>query len=274
MRVLSVCQPRPDGKFFGVHPKRLIPAAFSLAVVAAIAGSWMFAGAASALDLGPVSVPVTLPPPVAALVPTIGPVNVTTPPGTPQLGVSVSTSPTAGVAVGATLPPTIGPIPLLPGVPHSVQVAVGPGGIGVGVATRPVGTPSGGAGASGTTATPANGSTAGSPAATHTPALPAPAPDPASIGPGQPLPASATGRAPQGAAVSSPNAEAIPGAVSASLHRPASGGTWNLLRAATSAHTLWIALAVALLAARWAMNGFVRDARRRGRPGRPHVSSV
>ena len=74
MRLLSVCRPRPDGKFFDVHPKRLIPAAFSLAVVGAIAGSWMCAGAASALDLGPVSVPVTLPPPVVALLPTIGPV--------------------------------------------------------------------------------------------------------------------------------------------------------------------------------------------------------
>ena len=186
----------------------------------------------------------------------------TTPPGTPQLGVSVATSPTSGVSVGVTLPPAIGPIPLLPGVPHSVQVSVGPGGVGV------TSTPSGGT------------STGGTSVAGTAPTAPGPASPTArrvgvtgpGTGAGNDRPRATvarwrTGQRPAGLCGFVPGREAIPGAVSASLRRPAPGGVWRLLRAVTSAHTLWIALAVR--AARGALGDERFRARRPAPPASP-----
>ena len=51
------------------------------------------------------------------------------------------------------------------------------------------------------------------------------------------------------------------------MQRPAPSGGWALLRAVASVRTLWIALAALLVAARWALNGVVRDAHRRTRKG-------
>ena len=58
----------------------------------------------------------------------IGPVVVTTP---DLPAASVTVSPEKGIAVGVTIPPALGPVPLLSNAPHSVQVTVGPGGVGV-----------------------------------------------------------------------------------------------------------------------------------------------
>jgi hypothetical protein len=82
-----------------------------------------FAGAASALQIGPVNVPLTVPP-VPALAPVVG----TNPIALPDANVNVTSS--DGVAVGVTIPASVGPVTVSPD-PSSVQVTVDASGVDV-----------------------------------------------------------------------------------------------------------------------------------------------
>ena len=197
------------------------------------------AGPAAALDLGsvsvpvPVSVPVALPPLVAS-----GPI------------VAVTTSPQTPVGIAVTLPAAIGPIPLLPGAPHSVQVTVGGDEASVAIPPPSTSTP----------APAASGSTSQSRAPRSHPASPAAVARHTAV---VSTPVIAPSRTARSVRSQAPAAGVeTPGAVSAALRRPASGGAWSLLHDVTSARALWLALLLALLVARWAIVGVARDARR------------
>jgi hypothetical protein len=241
---------------------------FWLLLAASIA--WFsLAGPASALQVGPVSVNIPVPTPVTITVPKtvkLGPVVVTAP-DLPTASVTVS--PDTGIAVGATIPPTLGPVPLLPHGPHSVQVTIGPGGAGVTTPAAP-GPAAPGATAPGPTA----------PGSDVTPAHPAVPAVPPGVGLPMPTPAIGTPAAlsaTSGSAArtssapgssSSPSAartpSASPSTVNASLQRPVPEGTWTLVRDVVTGHVaLWLALLAILAVARWALVGLVRDARKR-----------
>jgi hypothetical protein len=82
-----------------------------------------FAGAASALQIGPVSVPLTVPP-VPALAPVVG----TNPIALPDANINGTAN--DGVAIGVTIPDSVGPVTVSPD-PSSVQVTVDPSGVAV-----------------------------------------------------------------------------------------------------------------------------------------------
>jgi hypothetical protein len=120
-----------------------------------------FAGAASALQIGRVNVPLTVPP-VPALAPVVGtnPIELS--------DANVNVTPNDGVAIGVTIPGSVGPVTVSPD-PSSVQVTVDPSG--VAVTTTPdssASTPA--AGSDSAPATDASGSDASSGSATSDPA--------------------------------------------------------------------------------------------------------
>jgi len=229
-----------------------------LSCVIGCGASAVIVGSASALEIGPVSVPtkvtVTVPPTAS-----VGPVVVVTPKVVPKVlpKASVTTSPANGVGVDVSLPPDLGPV--LPGLPNSVQVAVGPNGVGV-VAPAPSvpGTPAGPAGASPTS--PKN--------AAPRPRLSSAGPLPATPRSFASTPTGASGaRAAAynaGAARTAPSQDTAD-AVNASLQLRQPNHGWDLWRAAASARGLWIALLLIGLAASWIVHGFLRDAYTRAR---------
>jgi hypothetical protein len=233
----------------------------ALLVSTAIAATWFGSDAASALEVGPVSVPVSVPA-VSVTVPpalTVGPVTVPVSQVAPGLGASATVSPQTGVGVTVSLPSSIGGVPVLPGAPHDVQVGVDSGGAGV---TLPPGSSSGVSGTgSQLSASPpgaaryAGGATSPSGAAARrlVPAAPAAA---NAVDAGR----HAGSRA---SPPPSPAVERQPGAVNASLQPQGSGGLWSLLRDLASAHGLWIVLLLIVAIARVAAGGLMRDAFRR-----------
>jgi hypothetical protein len=243
------------GKSLGVRRDRVFLRLTCGAGLAVGIGLWALAGSASASEIGGLTVAV---PPEAQL----GPIAVDVPAVVPKASVTVS--PESGIAVRVSAPAAVGPIPLLPGVPHDVAVDVG--GHGVVVAIPPV-----------TSLNPVDPNTAAnegagagappqaSPPASRTGASP---PTPSSsrqsastlIGPAH----TSIGPAHQRTTASQPSADTSD-AVNASLrHSPASHG-WALFRELASVRTLWVALAVILLVVRWAATGLLRDALRRAR---------
>jgi hypothetical protein len=251
-----------------------------------ICGALMaFAGAASALQIGRVNVPLTVPP-----VPPLAPVVGTNPIELSDANVNVT--PNDGVAIGVTIPGSVGPVTVSPD-PSSVQVTVDPSG--VAVTTTPdssASTPA--AGSDSAPATDASGSDASSGSATSDPAtsgaadspptalgskasspvsdLPAnrpaevanastavhsrakPSTDPfvgaaaaLSAVPGTQGSTASVGGSSRGATplASAPKEVAVPDAVNASLQHPAPGGSWTLAREAVTGR---FALWLALLA--------------------------
>jgi hypothetical protein len=219
-----------------------------LACVVGFGATWMWAGSASALAIGPIAVPPKI---------EVGPVVVDSPSGPSVLPkASVTASPTTGVRVGVSLPPALGAVPLLSALPHSINVAVGTDG---GVSVSPV---TGASFAPGSgTATPSStdharasssaARTAGSSSST--------------VSEQNGVARVSTSRARHLVAVAPTMNEDTSAAVNASLRVPAPGGTWNLLREATSSRSLWLALMMIGLVACWAVRGFLRDALRRDR---------
>ncbi len=236
-----------------------------------------FAASASALTVGPISVNVPIPKPVD--VPESVPVNVTVPKTvrigpivftTPALPTaSVTVAPDKGVAVGVTIPPALGPIPLLPNAPHSVQVTVGAGSGDVGVGVSAPAAP----GSASTPVAPVNPPPSVTPALPSAPSLPTTPQRPVAA-PVIGIPAVATApahatRSPSGSTRSDAEAPVagtpsrVSSTVNASLQRPAPLGTWALVRDVAGHFELWLALFAILAIARWALVGLVRDARRR-----------
>jgi hypothetical protein len=218
----------------------------------AIGATWFCSGAASALDIGPVAVPVPVPP-VAVTVPptiTVGPVAVPVSQVAPGLGASVNVSPQTGVGASVSLPSSLGPVPV---------VQVGPG---VGV-TLPGGTPS------------APGVPGGDPraASQHSASgdrLRSGAGAAARTGLHTRVPSSTGSRQANGAQRRSPAShrsmvpvESQPGAVNASLQHENPDGLWSLLQDLTSVHGLWIALLLIVAIAYFTAGGLLRDALRR-----------
>jgi hypothetical protein len=216
---------------------------------AAIAATWFCSDAASALDVGPVSVPVSVPTGTVTVPPTVavGPVTVPVPDVAPGLGASATVSPQTGVSATVSLPSAIGPVPV-PGV----QVDVGPGGTGVTPTPGPTSQPAevGGAGPSDRSARHAGAWSTSATAASRAVAAPA-----SRLG-------SLRGERVEGTGSASlpPAAVALqPGAVDASLQHQTPGGLWSLLRDLASAHGLWIALLLIVAIARFAAGGLLRD---------------
>jgi hypothetical protein len=235
----------------------------------AVGVTWFCSDAASALEVGPVSV--QIPPAVTVTVPTavtVGPVSIPVSQVAPGLGASVTVSPQTGVGVSGSLPSSIGPVPVLPGAPHTVQVGLGPGGPGVAL---PAGPPSatGAPTAVALSSSPPSlsgaalrsGATAGSRARAGHALVPS-STGPQIANPAQPV----TNASPS----SSPAVESQPDAVDASLQQQSPGGVWSLLHDLASAHALWIALLLLIAIARFAAGGLLHDAFRR----RAHLSST
>jgi hypothetical protein len=213
-----------------------------LTCVVGLGASAVVADAASAIELGPVSLPptvtVTVPPNVA-----VGPVVVETPKVLPTLlpTASVGTSPANGVGVDVSLPPVLGPV--LPGLPSSVHVSVGPDGVAIAA-------PDSGSISSSATKVAPRASTARG--ASFVPAVVATEPTSG----GASVPAA---RDHNGAVVPAPS-EDTTGAVNASLRVPQPSAGWNLWRAAASARGLWVALLLIVLVSSWITRGLLRDA--------------
>ena len=237
-------------------------------------------GSASALDLGPDSVPpvnvvVTVPPVVA-----VGSVTIPTGNVAPGLGAAVTVSPADGVGVGVTLPTSVGPVPLPTGTPDSVHVGVGTGGVSVDAPVvgvtgpgipQPASPPIAGvpqppapvAGSSPPTA--ANASTVGS-ASTRDAARSGTRSSPGSVEP-------ATGGARQpvigglpAARISGAPGEQPLGPVNASLRHSTperSSTLWRAIDAIASRQGLLLALLAIVLVGRIAAAGLLRDALRR-----------
>ena len=242
--------------------------------VAGAAGAGLFADPASALDLGPVLQPVSVPPVVVTVPSTVavGPITVATPTTVPSPTVTVS--PTTGVGIGVTIPPSLGPVTLLPDGGESVQVAIGPGGVGVSAApvSNPASTPPPAPGAA-----PPPVATPGAAASDPPPvpvASPVRAPSRARVGGAKPDAARATNTATE-----APTADRVSGvthrvtadgtdpagAVHASLRHQSPAGAWDLFGTVTSSWRLWLALVLIVLVARWALGGILTDAVRRAR---------
>jgi hypothetical protein len=233
----------------------------------AIGATWCWSVAASALEVGPISVPVPPPPTVTVTVPpsiSVGAVNVPVSQLAPGLGASVAVSPQTGVGASVSLPSSVGPVPLLPAAP-SVQAGPGSGGADTAAAGTPAvtGSPVGDA-----HAVPprlddgaARASQATGPSQTRFPATVE----------GRPI-----GREPMNSAGRrSPVLRSDTGAVNASLEHASPGGLWPLLRDLASAHGLWIALLLILAIGRLAAGGLMHDAfRRRARLVRSSPSST
>jgi len=221
----------------------------------AVVATWFAAGAASALEVGPVSVPVRVPPAVTVTLPaavTVGPVSVPVSKVAPGFGATVNVSPKTGVGASVSLPSAIGSVPLLPGAPHTVQVGLGPGGATVAL-------PGVNSSAPGLAATPSakNRTTALRSGATHADARPR-----VVVSNATNAATSARPRA-QGSSDSPLVVETSPGAVNASLRRQSSGGVWSLLHDLASAHGLWIVLLLIVVVARFAAGGLLHDAIKR-----------
>jgi hypothetical protein len=235
----------------------------SLAVVA----TWLCPAAASALEIGPVSVAVPAPPPVTVTVPptvAVGPVNVPDSQLAPGLGASVNVSPSAGVSVSVSLPSSVGPVPVVPVAPYDVQIALGPSGTRSPSSAAP---PSATAGPLDVPRSDAQSSrssrgTARDPQAGVLAAR-VPSPDGSLRG-------NSEQRARRVSHQPSIPLESQPGAVNASLQPGGSGGPWSLFLDLASGHGLWIALLLVVAVARLAAGGLLRDALRR----RAHVIST
>jgi len=222
------------------------------ALLAAMAISGAFAiltsgpDPASALELGPVSLPVPV------TLPTVGPVVVEAPAVAPGLGVNATVSPETGVSVAVNTPSALGPIPLPPGASQSVQVAVGadPPRVAVTPATVPsLPAPLSAGAANRAPGVPVSPSAVnGPPSATNPSAVAAATPTIHRVTPSQPIAVDNTANV-----------------VNASLRRAARGGVWNLWREVSPARMLWIALLLIALVVHWAVGGFLRDALRRAR---------
>jgi hypothetical protein len=224
-----------------------------LATIATVGGSWVVASSASALEIGPVSVPVSTAP---GELPTVGPVVVAAPAVAPQLGVTATVSPKTGVAIDVTTPSALGPIPLAGGS-QAVHVGIGPGGGSVVVA--PASGQPATASAHAPALLPANGSTpTASDVQSRLRASSVQTKLPEHVPPGR---SSATSPA-RANVVATDNTA---GVVNASLQHPASGGLWDMWRHGASARLLWLALLFIALAANWVVGGFLRDALRRAR---------
>jgi hypothetical protein len=230
----------------------------------AIAATWVGSDSASALTIGPVSVPA--PPPVTVTVPptvTVGPVDVPVSQVAPGLGASVTVSPNGGVAASVSLPSSVGPVPVLPGAPHDVQVALGPSDTGL---TTPAAPPSAAVPVAGSRSdaqspAPRRGTASGTRARAQGALAPSAA---------RSQHESTQRLVPR---VSHPPAlpvESQDGVVNASLRQPAPGGPWSLFRDLASAHGLWLALLLIVAAGHFAAGGLLRDALRR----RARVSST
>ncbi len=239
--------------------------------VAGAVGAGLFADPASALDLGPVLQPASVPPVVVTVPPqvAVGPVTVTTPTVVPSPTLTVS--PTTGVAIGVTIPPSVGPVPLPLAGGESVQIAIGPGG--VGVSTTPASSP-----ASASTPPPAPVA-APSVGASDPPVVPVASPALA------PAPSRFGGATADAARASNATAERVPtpervagvsrpatvdgtetaGAVHASLRHQSAAGGWDLSGTVSASWRLWLALVLIVLVARWALGGILTDAVRRAR---------
>lgn len=222
-----------------------------LACVVGFGATWMWAGSASALAIGPIAVPPKI---------TVGPVVVDTPsvPSVPSVvpKASVTASPTTGVRVGVSLPPALGAVPLLSGVPHSINVAVGTDG---GVSVSPVTGASFAPGSRTPVPNPTDHARASSPAARALGSSSNTASERNGVA------RVSTSRAQRLTAAAPTVNKDTSAAVNASLRVPAPGGTWNLLREVTSSRALWLALMMIGLVACWTVRGFLRDALRRDR---------
>ncbi|HUI49647.1 MAG TPA: hypothetical protein VL119_13185 [Acidimicrobiia bacterium] len=228
---------------------------------------WTGAAAASALQIGPVAVPVTVPAPVATSLPTIdGPVVLPAPAGelVPGFGATLTLSATNGVGADVTLPTAIGRVPMLPAAPHDVHVVVGPSGAAVGLSPAPQ------------VSVPGRLPETDSPAATAQSAAPDDSrPDDAgrthtstpAVLPSAPRTQPVISAARPGLPVAS--IEATPSTVGASVRNPPSGGTWGFARDLASAHGLWIALLLIVIAARVVANRMLRNALRESPPVNP-----
>jgi len=204
----------------------LLIRALSLVAIAATGVVGVLCADAYAVELGPVSVPVTVPPL------TVGPVAVNAPGGASQPIVSVTLAPPPGtpVAITITPPPRLQRDPLLP------------------VQSGPV--PSSSSSASASSA-PAASSASGASASVSSSSSSATAAPPHRV------------QMPDARASAAIGDASLP--ISASLRQPGSDGTWGLLREAASARGLWLALAIILLVAQYFARGLLRDAIRRAR---------
>jgi hypothetical protein len=218
---------------------------WTMAAVAAatFGGPMLFVAAASALEIGPVSVPVTLP--------TVGPVVVEAPPAVaPGLGVTATVSPETGVAIDVTTPTAIGPITLPALAPPELHVAI----------AAPVPAPPAIGGP-----TAGSAPSSGSPLSASRWLVPIPAARPSTV--------AGAGSTPADNAAVHPSSVPRPavvedtaGAVNASLRHAALGKDWSLWREVTSTRMmLLLALLLIVFVARWVMGGFMRDALRRTR---------
>jgi hypothetical protein len=232
----------------------------ALTTVAMVGAGWVSAGAASALDLGPVSlpVPVTVPAGPAQVVDTLSSETL------PNLGVDVGASPTTGVGITVTPPSALGPVPLPAGDTPPIQVTIGGGGVITGVGTLPLSSPQPGGRTQtspgpfrSATPTPITHSSINKPPfGVSMPAVPA-----ATSG--------ATGN-PAASQIAPPPARTLDGnqAVSATLRESGPQATLAFLQKVASRAALWIALFAILGLARWALAGLVRDWRARASTAR------
>jgi hypothetical protein len=224
----------------------------------AVGATWFCSDAASALDVGPVPVPVEVPPAVTVTVSpdTIGPVQLPVSDLAPDAGASVSVSPDSGADASLSLPSSIGPVALLPGAPHDVQVGIAPDGAGVTLSDGLPSTPGAPAVDSGTQSSSPGGvvesGTAGARTGSRSASLPS------SSGAVKAAPAQH-----RTSDASSLPVESQSGAVTASLEHQSPGGLWSLLHDLASAHGLWIALLLIVAIARFAAGGLLHDAFRR-----------
>jgi hypothetical protein len=263
--------------------------------------AFLASGPAAAFDLGPVSVPISVPPVnVPVTIPpvvVVGPVAVPTGQIAPGLGAAVTVSPENGVDADVTLPASVGVVPLPTGTDGSVHVGIGPGGVTIdapvigvtapgipqpGVPPRPgiPGIPQpqvpGSGSASPTTPgsvpSPAANGSASTPGAARRGVLSSGSADPATGA----APASTPGDVPA-AHISGVPGEELRGPVNASLQHPEperSSMLWRAIDAIASRQGLLIALLVIVLVGRFAASGLLRDAvRRTGTTRRRSVSA-
>jgi hypothetical protein len=214
--------------------------------VTAIGATWFCSDAASALDVGPVSVPLPPPPSVTVTVPTTIAVGGAVVPVTqvaPGLGGSVTLSPQTGASATVSLPTSIGPVPVLPGTTTPAPGSPAGTGGGVAVSRPPQSSP-------GVVSRPAQLSVRGA----DVPRVRTSTTRALALG------AQSRNRAEH---VPATIVESRPGAVNASLQHSDSGGLWSLLHDLASAHGLWIALLLIVAIARFAAGGLMHDAFRR-----------
>jgi hypothetical protein len=237
-----------------------------LACTVGVGAFFAVADPASALEIGPISLPhkvtVAVPPKVI-----VGPVVVETPTVLPKVlpKASVETSPENGIGLDVSVPPALGQV--LPGLPNSVRVSVGPDGVAVAAPVSQL--PSVSVLDPVAASTPRPGSPDPTPHSSAS-ANARSAADSSSVtkSAGSDAVASPT-RAHNGRVAPTTPTEDTSGAVNASLQVEQADSSWNLLRAVVSSHALWLALFGIALVASWIVRGLLRDALMRSRVVKP-----